>query len=81
MQDKQSGGDRVAFVTGASYGLGGATAVGLARDGYDVAVTELRVEDLSDTISKIESLGRRADSCGRRSASSADSQCRANIQR
>ena len=60
MQDKQSGGDRVAFVTGASYGLGGATAVGLARDGYDVAVTELRVEDLSDTISKIESLGRRA---------------------
>jgi NAD(P)-dependent dehydrogenase (short-subunit alcohol dehydrogenase family) len=44
---------RVAFVTGASYGLGAATAVALARDGFDVAVSELRVEDLSDTLERI----------------------------
>ncbi len=60
MAVQKSADNRVALVTGASYGLGGATALGLARDGYDVAVTELRVEDLSDTIAKIEAAGRRA---------------------
>ena len=50
---------RVAFVTGASYGLGAATAVALARDGFDVAVSELRVEELSDTLDKIAATGRR----------------------
>lgn len=53
-------GARVALVTGASYGLGAAAALALARDGCDVAVTELRIEDLSGTVAKIESLGRRA---------------------
>lgn len=51
---------RVALVTGASYGLGAATALALARDGCDVAVTELKVEGLSETVAKIESMGRRA---------------------
>ncbi len=50
---------RTALVTGASYGLGQATAVALARDGYDVAVTELRVEELSDTLDKIGAAGGR----------------------
>jgi NAD(P)-dependent dehydrogenase (short-subunit alcohol dehydrogenase family) len=50
---------RTALVTGASYGLGQATAVALARDGYDVAVTELRVEELSDTLDKIATAGGR----------------------
>jgi NAD(P)-dependent dehydrogenase (short-subunit alcohol dehydrogenase family) len=50
---------RTALVTGASYGLGQATAVALARDGYDVAVTELRVEELSDTLDKIAAAGGR----------------------
>ena len=50
---------RTALVTGASYGLGQATAVALAKDGYDVAVTELRVEELSDTLDKIKAAGGR----------------------
>jgi 2-deoxy-D-gluconate 3-dehydrogenase len=50
----------VAFVTGASYGIGAATAVALARDGFDVAVSELRLEDLEDTRAAIASLGARA---------------------
>ena len=59
MRDQQADEKRVAFVTGASYGLGAATAVALAREGYDVAVSELRVEDLSDTLDKIAATGRR----------------------
>jgi NAD(P)-dependent dehydrogenase (short-subunit alcohol dehydrogenase family) len=47
------------LVTGASYGLGQATAVALAKDGYDVAVTELRVEELSDTLDRIADAGGR----------------------
>jgi NAD(P)-dependent dehydrogenase (short-subunit alcohol dehydrogenase family) len=50
---------RVALVTGASYGLGQAAAVALAKDGYDVAVTELRVEELSDTLDKVAAAGGR----------------------
>ena len=51
---------RVAFVTGASYGLGAASAIALAREGFDVAVSELRVEELSDTLDKIAATGRKA---------------------
>jgi uncharacterized protein (TIGR02118 family) len=35
-----------AFVTGASYGIGAATALALARDGFDVAVSDLEIDDL-----------------------------------
>ena len=35
---------RVALVTGGNHGIGAATAAALARDGFDVAVTSLRVE-------------------------------------
>jgi NAD(P)-dependent dehydrogenase (short-subunit alcohol dehydrogenase family) len=51
---------RVALVTGASYGIGAAAAITLARDGYDVAIADLRRDTLLDTIAKIEALGRRA---------------------
>ena len=49
-----------ALVTGASYGIGAATALAFARNGYDVAVTATRVENLSATMRDIESLGARA---------------------
>lgn len=53
-------GRRVALVTGASYGIGGATAIGLAQDGFDVVVTDLTTEPLQHTVAGIEAAGSRA---------------------
>jgi len=50
----------VALVTGASQGLGAAIAVRLAREGYDVAVTELTTAPLADVVGKVEAHGGRA---------------------
>ena len=49
-----------ALVTGASYGIGAAVAVALARDGFDVAVTDLSADTLGDTVSRVEAAGTRA---------------------
>jgi NAD(P)-dependent dehydrogenase (short-subunit alcohol dehydrogenase family) len=54
---------KVAVVTGASYGIGRACAVGLARDGFDIAITDLRAEDLADTEARIRAEGRRSFAC------------------
>jgi NAD(P)-dependent dehydrogenase (short-subunit alcohol dehydrogenase family) len=51
---------RAAFVTGASYGIGQACALALARDGFHVAVSELDPKDLADTVAKITATGARA---------------------
>ena len=50
---------RTAFVTGASYGVGATTALALAHDGYDVAISATRVENLEATAAKLEAVGAR----------------------
>jgi NAD(P)-dependent dehydrogenase (short-subunit alcohol dehydrogenase family) len=51
---------RAALVTGASYGVGAATALALAHDGFDVAVTATDVAHLADTVKKLEAAGAHA---------------------
>jgi NAD(P)-dependent dehydrogenase (short-subunit alcohol dehydrogenase family) len=48
---------RTAFVTGASYGVGAATALALARDGFAVAISATRAENLDDTVAELGRLG------------------------
>jgi NAD(P)-dependent dehydrogenase (short-subunit alcohol dehydrogenase family) len=52
-------GTGTALVTGASYGVGAATALALARAGYDVAVTATKVENLASTVRALQVAGRR----------------------
>jgi NAD(P)-dependent dehydrogenase (short-subunit alcohol dehydrogenase family) len=53
---------RVAIVTGSDSGIGKATAVQLAQDGFDVGVTWHRDEDgANSTAEEVRSLGRRAE--------------------
>ncbi len=49
-----------ALVTGAAGGLGAAIALGLARNGFDVAVTSRDPGRLEGTVSAIKAMGRRA---------------------
>jgi NAD(P)-dependent dehydrogenase (short-subunit alcohol dehydrogenase family) len=51
---------KVALVTGASSGIGRATAERLASEGAKVAVTARRVERLAEVVSRIEASGSRA---------------------
>jgi NAD(P)-dependent dehydrogenase (short-subunit alcohol dehydrogenase family) len=48
---------KTALVTGASYGVGAATALALARDGFDVALSATRVENLAGTLAELAPLG------------------------
>jgi 2-deoxy-D-gluconate 3-dehydrogenase len=52
---------RAALVTGASYGVGAAAALALARDGFDVAVTATRLENLEATVQALEPEGVRVE--------------------
>ena len=51
---------RVAIVTGGAGALGSEIAVGLAQDGADVAVTDLRQEAAGEVAERIGRVGRRA---------------------
>jgi len=55
--DNRHVGRRAAFVTGASYGVGQATALALARDGFDIAITATSVDNLDNTRRKLEAIG------------------------
>lgn len=46
-----------AFVTGASYGIGAATAAALARDGFDLAITARKLESLCAVKQSLEAAG------------------------
>jgi NAD(P)-dependent dehydrogenase (short-subunit alcohol dehydrogenase family) len=51
------GGRKVAFVTGASQGIGASIALGLAADGFDVAVSSTRAQKLSGVLDGIKAAG------------------------
>jgi NAD(P)-dependent dehydrogenase (short-subunit alcohol dehydrogenase family) len=54
-QDQES--RKVALITGASYGVGAATALALARAGFDLALTATRAQNLAATLAKLTELG------------------------
>ena len=51
---------KTALVTGASYGVGAATALALGRAGYDVAVSATRADNLRETTARLADAGTRA---------------------
>jgi 3-oxoacyl-[acyl-carrier protein] reductase len=55
---------KVAIVTGAARGIGAATAVRLAQDGFAVAVLDLEADDCADTVAAIEAAGGKALAVG-----------------
>ena len=56
----EQAGRRAVMITGASYGVGQATALAFARAGYDVAVTATRAGNLDATIAALAGTGVRA---------------------
>ncbi len=57
MPDRKSALKQTAFVTGASYGIGAATALALAHDGFELALSATRLENLSAVRTKLEAMG------------------------
>ena len=59
-EGRNMGETRRALITGRSAGLGRAIAVALAREGYDLALTELSADALKDTLAEPEIKKRKA---------------------
>jgi len=55
MATSQPAATRTAFITGASYGIGAATAAALARDGFDLVLAATKLENLATVRKKLES--------------------------
>lgn len=51
---------KVALITGASYGVGAATALALAHEGFAIALTATRLQNLGPILAKIEAARGRA---------------------
>jgi NAD(P)-dependent dehydrogenase (short-subunit alcohol dehydrogenase family) len=51
---------KVALITGASYGVGAATALALARDGFQVVLTATRERNLDATLATVRETGQNA---------------------
>ena len=51
--------DKVALITGASRGIGEATAIGLAQAGADLAIVSRKLPDLEKVAQEIKKLGRK----------------------
>ncbi|MGY1591457.1 3-oxoacyl-ACP reductase FabG [Geodermatophilus sp. SYSU D00965] len=64
MSETSSTGARVAIVTGAARGIGAATALRLAQDGFAVGVLDLEESAGKDTVQAIEAAGGRALAVG-----------------
>ncbi len=64
MSEASSSGGRVAIVTGAARGIGAATALRLAQDGFAVGVLDLEEAAGKDTVQQIEAAGGRALAVG-----------------
>lgn len=76
MADTGTPARKVAFVTGASFGIGAASALALAKDGFDLAISATRIGNLDDTAAKLKAAGRRVavvelDLCAQASIESA----------
>jgi NAD(P)-dependent dehydrogenase (short-subunit alcohol dehydrogenase family) len=52
--------EKAALVTGASYGVGAAAALALARNGFDLVVTATRASNLTATLAAIRETGQKA---------------------
>ena len=52
--------DKVAIVTGAAQGIGKVIALGLAKNGADIVVSDINEDSLSSAVKEIEALGRKA---------------------
>lgn len=56
MANATAAGRKTALVTGASYGVGAATALALAREGFDIALTATRAEHLAVILCELAEL-------------------------